>query len=946
MKNFIDLNAANHDCIYVAKLIKKSEHFLPEQAPLQFFVHHNTLNHFENLPFKEALKIASLKFSTEPFLSEEAFQKALDSGRIKARDIEEIIFDECPNANKAIFEGGPTHFAFRSWRLSNLFLLPNSETLDWHIYENNLLSKSEAQLLWKALEVKRTIPDPSPKKIRIRDKILFKYNFDTDELTHPLLINLAGSYLDQGLAFKQMPDRSKGFLSIFRNLYIDIKFPSEPWLKNLSNEYQNLKLANLTAEEIVVKILHAFGIKKENWEEFIFQTLFSIKGWAGMFAHFEHHFDHIPVHVLPAKLADFLAVQLILDFTAAKFYLKKSGSDFEKINQIECQFFDPKKQAQLLQYESFLAAQALGLSAHHFNEEAAKKWHDEIATFDNFERRYYLHLAYEKKHRDSVIDGIISHQNFKPKKTGPTSFQVIACFDEREESFRRQLEEICPTVETFGFAGFFGVAMQYLGLDDIRPRALCPVVITPEVLVEEIAIDGNFPTYDKAKKLRGKIINFSRRARKTILLGSIWSFTIGLLKVIPLIGHSVFPSFVERFLNKIYQFRIRRPQTRLVIESSNKDVRRHGYRVGFTIKEMTDIICSGLRTIDLKNNFCNIVMVIGHHSVSLNNPHESAYNCGATGGGNGGINARAFAAMANHPEVRSELKLLGINITESTWFIGASHDTCNDSIEYYDLDLLPQELQTDFRFIRLTLSKACSSNAQERCRRFESVPQKVSPSEAQKYVKRRSMDLAQPRPEYGHGTNAVCLIGRRQQSRGLFLDRRAFLISYNPQEDENGEILGNILQAAGPVGAGINLEYYFSTVDSPNYGCGTKLPHNITGLIAVMDGFSSDLRTGLPWQTVEIHEPVRMLTIVEATPETLAKIAQERPIVGRLVENNWIQLIAWNPQDNSFSRFHRGKFISHHVHTAEFSSVETSHQYYEGKRDHLDLAHIKKCSQI
>lgn len=941
MKNFTDYATQNHDCDYVAELIKKSERLLPEQAPLQFFVHHNTLNAFENLTFKEALKTASLKFSTEAFLSEENFQKALDSGRIRVSDIKEIIFDECPHAGKVIFEGGPSHFAFRSWRLLNLFSLPNLENLDWWIYENNLLDTEEARLLWQALEVKRKISDQNPQKIRIRDKILFKHNIDCDEFVHPLLINLAGSYLDQGVAFKQMPGRAEGFLSIFKKLYVDVKFPAEAWMQDL----KNLQLQNLTSREITVKILQAFDIKKEDWEEFIFQTLFSIKGWAGMFAHFEHHPDHIPTHVLPARLEDFLAVKLILDFTAAKFYLKKINSNFEKINQVECHFFDAEKQAKLLQYESFIAAKAFNLSAYDFNSEAVKKWHEEIATFDNFERRYYLHLAYEKRHRDLVIDGLIAHQKLHSRKTDHTSFQVIACFDEREESFRRHLEEICPTVETFGYAGFFGVAMQYLGLDDIKPRALCPIVITPEVLVEEVVIDENFHRYSKAKKQRGKIINFTREARKTIFFGTIWSFTIGLLKVIPLMGHSIFPPSTERFLNKIYQFGVRRPKTRLAVEAKNKDEKRYGFRVGFTLNEMTNIVYSGLKTIDLQNNFCNVVVVMGHHSVSLNNPHESAYNCGATGGGNGGMNARAFAAMANHQTVRDELKKLGINIPDSTWFIGASHDTCNDSIEYYDLDLLPKELQTDFRFVRLTLNKSCNHNAHERCRRFESVPKKISQLEAQKYVESRAMDLAQPRPEYGHGTNAVCIVGRREKTHGLFLDRRAFLISYNPQKDESGEILANILQAAGPVGAGINLEYYFSTVDSPNYGCGTKLPHNITGLIGVMDGFSSDLRTGLPWQTVEIHEPVRMLTIVEASPETLAKIAQEKPIVGRLVANNWIQLISWNPQDNSFSRFHNGKFVNHSNHTTEFPSVKNSQQHYEGKIGHLDCAHIKQ-SQI
>ena len=125
------------------------------------------------------------------------------------------------------------------------------------------------------------------------------------------------------------------------------------------------------------------------------------------------------------------------------------------------------------------------------------------------------------------------------------------------------------------------------------------------------------------------------------------------------------------------------------------------------------------------------------------------------------------------------------------------------------------------------------------------------------------------------------------------------------------------MQSAIPVGSGISLEYYFSRVDQIIHGCGTKLPHNVTGLIGVMEGSSSDLRTGLPWQTVEIHEPVRLLVIVEAVEETLKKIVAEQEVIGRLVKNNWIQFIAWNPDSGNRS---------------EFSQVKNSCEYYDEKR--------------
>ena len=175
------------------------------------------------------------------------------------------------------------------------------------------------------------------------------------------------------------------------------------------------------------------------------------------------------------------------------------------------------------------------------------------------------------------------------------------------------------------------------------------------------------------------------------------------------------------------------------------------------------------------------------------------------------------------------------------------------------------------------IENACDHNAHERCRRFMSAPLTLSFSAARQHVEERAEDLAQTRPELGHATNAIVVVGRREWSRGLFLDRRAFLASYDPTSDTNDHaILTRILQAAFTVCSGINLEYYFSHVDNAGFGAGTKLPHNLASLLGVMDGAASDLRTGLPWQMVEIHEPVRSLFLIETTPQVMGQIMAQR----------------------------------------------------------------------
>jgi uncharacterized protein YbcC (UPF0753/DUF2309 family) len=154
-------------------------------------------------------------------------------------------------------------------------------------------------------------------------------------------------------------------------------------------------------------------------------------------------------------------------------------------------------------------------------------------------------------------------------------------------------------------------------------------------------------------------------------------------------------------------------------------------------------------------------------------------------------------------------------------------------------------------------------------------------------------------------------------------------------------MLERLLAAVVPVGAGINLEYLFSQIDPAGYGCGSKLPHNITGLIGVMDGHSSDLRTGLPWQMVEIHEPVRLLTIVEAEPAQLIRLLERAPAIATLVTNEWIRIVAWSPTDDRLWRLVDGTFRGYDPESMLLPVVASSTMFYGNTRDHLGCARIQ-----
>ena len=149
-------------------------------------------------------------------------------------------------------------------------------------------------------------------------------------------------------------------------------------------------------------------------------------------------------------------------------------------------------------------------------------------------------------------------------------------------------------------------------------------------------------------------------------------------------------------------------------------------------------------------------------------------------------------------------------------------------------------------------------------------------------------------------------MARRSLTRGLNLDRRSFLNSYDPDIDPQGETLSSILNAVVPVCGGINLEYYFSRLDPKVYGAGSKLPHNVNGLIGVMNGVEGDLLTGLPTQMTEVHDPLRLLMVVEQTASVALQAVRRNPAVYEWVKNGWIQYVSVDPTSREISFYESG----------------------------------------
>ncbi|MDE3167645.1 MAG: DUF2309 family protein [Acidobacteriota bacterium] len=428
--------------------------------------------------------------------------------------------------------------------------------------------------------------------------------------------------------------------------------------------------------------------------------------------------------------------------------------------------------------------------------------------------------------------------------------------------------------------------------------------------------------------------------------GWLSTSVLGLLSAVPLVGHLLAPrryALLRAWLNRAF---LPEPRTELTLMRGTTESQGavSGLLTGFDAAEKALRVESILRPAGLVSGFARLVIIMGHGSSSLNNPHESAHDCGACGGRRGGPNARLFAAMANRLEVRALLAERGIAIPADCVFVACYHDTCSDDMEYFDLDAVPESHRGDLDRMRESLELARARNAQERARRFDACPPEADEQVALRHVEERSEHLAEPRPEYGHCTNAVCVVGRRGLTRGLFLDRRAFLVSYDATQDPYDESLTALMDAITPVCAGISLEYYFSFVDNDRYGCGTKLPHNVTGLVGVMDGHASDLRTGLPWQMVEIHEPVRMLFVIETTPDRLSGVIDAIPYLKQLVDNRWVRVATLDPVSG---RVHVRRGAAYEEFTERLERLPvalSSAEWFAGKPQHLPMAWIQAWS--
>lgn len=658
------------------------------------------------------------------------------------------------------------------------------------------------------------------------------------------MIKWCGAFLDLGQGTIEMPRRSEGFYNGFRMLSTDDKRLHQGVKNNIA------WLMNLPeqAERAIDVCLEKLGVSLENQEDFIKESLSYLPGWAGYVKwRTVWRNPSSSVDKTPVTLVDFVAVRLVI--------------------------------TTLLWPEACL-----------------KKNNCITSTVQNSLIKKMENL--EKKYSQSLLQKILSHPGKKQvsPKTRPDA-QFVFCIDVRSEPFRHCLEKT-GHYETFGFAGFFGLPVRIHDYNTGESSDSCPVLLKPRYDIHEIPTMQSLACVKRNRHGKEKI-NRLKHAYQDLKYNFSTPFslveTLGAWCGISMLARTLAPVSSAQLVSWLTKKMMPTVDTQPVVTLNKGDSLS-----GIAPAEQVLYAEAVLRMMGLTDNFAKLVLFCGHGSTTQNNPYASALDCGACGGNHGGSNAKVLAAILNRPAVRASLYERGIIIPADTQFKAAEHNTTTDAVVIYPEDN-ENEVHSDLiKSIQVDLIAAQTMNSDNRCKTFGESHHK-NPIHA---TQKRSHDWSEVRPEWGLARNAAFIIGPRRLTKSIDLQGRCFLHSYEWDQDENGTSLETIMTAPMVVAEWINTQYLFSTLDNVAYGSGSKITHNVTAKIGVMQGNGSDLMHGLPLQSVMMtdeesyHEPQRLLTVIYAPRAKINLIIERQEILKTLFFNGWVKLIAIEPEKN------------------------------------------------
>jgi uncharacterized protein YbcC (UPF0753/DUF2309 family) len=726
-------------------------------------------------------------------------------------------------------------------------------------FQRKSLHEAGVEAFIRQLEATPDFPLPSPRVSTLADVASQVSSQDWIRFSVARISAWAASYFDSGQALWQAADSQLGaFESWKREAQIDLT-PEISGLKGFRKMVRSLPDHPLHAAQAALDLL---GVPDEGLPFYLHRLLLRVGGWA---AH---------------------AARLDWD---SELYGKKGGYMVEFLTVLLCWEACLLRSLPVRELNLSWMSAKKNLSEFTEDTEVARELSQSVLLQDAFELSIQREL-FEK------FQGIES-MPYKPSQ--PTLAQAIFCIDVRSEVFRRNLEQADQRIETMGFAGFFAFPIQFVPLARGEGEAQCPVLIPTGPTVLEVTTDK--ASHEAAYKKR--ILHHQ--------VSQVWrSFKSGAVTCFSFVS----PLGIS-FLPKLFtdSFGITRPvphpdQAGLRgLGSQQKGVcleeGSHGdLVVGIPVQTRIQLAKNALKAMSLTENFARFVLVVGHGSTTVNNPHATGLDCGACGGHTGEANAKVAAAVLNDRSVREGLTKESIAIPEDTIFLACLHDTTTDEVTIYNEWEVPSDKMAALEEVKASLAKAGKAARTERALRM------AIDTNQDKAVIARSKDWSQIRPEWGLAGCTAFVVAPRERTKGLDLGGKSFLHSYNWKQDRGFSVLELIMTAPMVVTSWINLQYYGSTVDNKHFGSGNKTLHNVTAGLGVLEGHSGDLRVGLPFQSVHDgekyqHEPARLSVVIEAPLDAMNEVLAKHPAVRNLCDNGWIYLFAMDEQGKVAYRY-------------------------------------------
>lgn len=495
-----------------------------------------------------------------------------------------------------------------------------------------------------------------------------------------------------------------------------------------------------------------------------------------------------------------------------------------------------------------------------------------LANVDIFidELCYIWQRAYEISQHEALLSKISNPKNDPAiRKTMPTA-QFVFCIDTRSEGIRRHLEK-SEKYETFGFAGFFESIFTLENKESEYCSLQAPALVEPNVKLSIV---------NETKSFRGKLLKLFKKvtssSKENMLTPFAFFEIVGNILSFPLLAKTLFPKRYDTLINK----------HEATCEKSIKNT----FLKPEHIESATDNLFQFLKTIGLVNNMAPIVVICGHGAQTENNPFQASFDCGACGGNSGAINAEVTCEILNNSQARALLSKRGVLFGSDTVFVPAFHNTTTDEL------IISRSHLSKISFGNQLTSDIAQALAALKAERMKDLPAIGKAND-------RHVNWAELIPEWGLANNMAIVIGPRCYTQNLNLHRRVFLHSYDHSIDEDGTLLASILNAPVVVAHWINSQYYFSATDPDIYGSGNKAIHNIVGKIGVMEGNLSDLKIGLPTQSVFykdklVHQPLKLLVVIYAPKDFVHSVLNLNPSVKALFDNHWLTLSILEPEQS------------------------------------------------